>query len=181
MIIMVCVPLKIYHQSISLSHDEMRFGILDVMGFDASTIKKRINRLDFLVILIKGSFLALLSVTVYPIIRFLIPPKTGVPTDTSVVAAKITDIPLNAAKIFPFGNKPAILIRTADNVFKAFTAVCTHLDCTVQFDQQSGVILCACHDGRYGLNGQVISGPPPRPLEEYKVILRDDDIIVSRV
>ena len=63
---------------------------------------------------------------------------------------------------------------------RAFTAICTHLNCTVQYRADLDHIWCACHDGHYDINGKNISGPPPRPLEQYVVNVRGDDIVVSR-
>lgn len=142
--------------------------------------KEPIGRLDFILWLIRGSLLAILSMTVYPVIRFLYPPKFQLQSNLTTMAAKIDELPLNSAKIFPFSNKPAILIHTASDEYKAFSASCTHLNCTVHYEDASQVIGCACHNGRFGLDGRVISGPPPKPLEEYKVVLQKDDIIVSK-
>ena len=138
------------------------------------------NRRAFLRALFKGSFLALAGAALYPILRYLPPPKGSEASVSSVVAAKVGDLKSNAAKIFRFGNKPGILINTPKGEMKAFSAVCTHLNCTVQYDTSDSIIWCACHNGKYDLNGQVISGPPPRPLEPYQVNLRGDDIIVSK-
>ncbi len=74
---------------------------------------------------------------------------------------------------------------TKESEVRAFNAICTHTDCTVEFLPEKGVIFCACHGGTYDLNGRNISGPPPRPLEEYNVTLRgetpgQEDIVVSR-
>jgi len=82
--------------------------------------------------------------------------------------------------IFKFGTEPGILIMGADGVMRAFSAVCTHLDCTVKYRPDLQKIHCACHNGIYDLNGQNIAGPPPRPLPQYKVIQQGDDVIVSR-
>jgi cytochrome b6-f complex iron-sulfur subunit len=73
------------------------------------------------------------------------------------------------------------LLRTASGEFRAFEAVCTHLDCTVQFKKDLGVIWCACHNGKYDLNGRNISGPPPRPLNPYKVIVQGEEVFVSKI
>jgi Rieske Fe-S protein len=101
-------------------------------------------------------------------------------TTTSVVAGKASDLAPNAGKIVPFAGKPAIIVRTPGGELRAFTAVCTHLACTVQYRPDFKHIWCACHDGHYDLHGQVLAGPPPRPLEEFKVTVRGDDLIVSR-
>ena len=59
-----------------------------------------------------------------------------------------------------------------------FSAVCTHLDCIVQYRKDYEQIYCACHNGRYDLNGRVASGPPPAPLQKYAVTIKDNEVIV---
>ncbi len=75
----------------------------------------------------------------------------------------------NKFRIFKFGNKLGIILITPDNKLKAFSAICTHLSCTVQYRRDLQIIWCACHNGRYDLEGRNISGPPPRPLTAYAV------------
>ena len=79
-----------------------------------------------------------------------------------------------------FGSKPGILVRTANGEIRAFSAVCTHLNCTVQYRPDFQHIWCACHNGHYDLQGKNIAGPPPRPLEAYKVDIAGDDLYVTR-
>ena len=138
-------------------------------------------RRSFLDFLLGTSALATLAAIVYPIIRFMAPPQIVESAENSVVAAKITEIPPNSGKIFKFGNKPGILVRTAAGELKAFSAVCTHLDCIVQYRDDTKQIWCACHNGQYNLSGKNIGGPPPRPLEEFQVNTRGDDVVVTRV
>jgi len=117
---------------------------------------------------------------IYPAIRYLIPPLVGESTSRSVVAAKVNELKNNSGKIFKFGSKPALLVRTADGNFKAFSAVCTHLNCTVQYREDLRQIWCACHNGLYDLEGRNVSGPPPRPLESYEVHVQGEDVVVTR-
>lgn len=130
--------------------------------------------------LLKGGVLALFGATLYPIVRYLYPPRGAESSVSSVVAAKVGELVSNTAKIFRFGNRPGLLVNTPQGELKAFSAVCTHLNCTVQYDDQTSVIWCACHNGKFDLNGQVISGPPPRPLDAYQVNVRGDDVVVSK-
>lgn len=116
----------------------------------------------------------------YPMLQFLKQPLARGGTVNRVTAAKISEMTNDSAKIFRFGDSPAMLVKTPEGELKAFTAICTHLDCTVQYVKGKRHILCACHNGKYDLNGQVLSGPPPRPLEEFKVFEEGEDIIVSR-
>ena len=103
---------------------------------------------------------------------------------TVTLSIKPEDIPPNSGQIFKFGDHPAILIRTPDGNFRAFTAVCTHLGCTVQYRSDQSDVWCPCHNGVYDLYGHVVSGPPPRSLEEYTVNLRGQgdqtEVVVSR-
>ena len=127
-----------------------------------------------------GAGAALLGAILYPVLRYIHPPVGMEETAASAVAAKVGELAANSGKIFRFGQKPAILINTPKGELKAFTAVCTHLNCTVQYEKDSSVIWCACHNGRFDLNGRVISGPPPRALEEYEVSVRGEEIVVAR-
>jgi len=141
---------------------------------------KKFTRKVFLNYIIGISSVALFSSIALPVLIYITPPKGDDIDISKVTAAKVGDLLPNSAKIFRFGNKPAILINTAKGILKAFTAVCTHLNCTVQYSPEAGHIWCACHNGRFDLNGKVISGPPPRPLEEYNVNVAGEDIIVSK-
>jgi len=137
------------------------------------------TRRKFLAAILSGSFIAVAGAIIYPIFRFLTPP----PQETEIVASanlgKSADFPPNTGKIFRFGNRPGIIIRGSDSKFRAFFATCTHLDCIVQYDAKAESIWCACHNGRYDLNGLNIAGPPPRPLTPLKVnILPDSDEVI---
>lgn len=123
-----------------------------------------------------GAFLSLL----YPVIRYLTPPLQKEEEVQRVVAGRVGELTPNSAKIFRFGSSPALLLLTADGAYKAFSAVCTHLTCTVGFDATRGTILCPCHNGRFDLNGEVISGPPPKPLETLRVDVSGEEILVSK-
>ena len=139
-----------------------------------------VSRRGFLDYLLGGSILAFLASILYPIISYLKPAKIPEASVSMVKAGNLSEIPVNSSKIIKFGNKPAILIRTPKNEFKGFIAVCTHLDCTVQYKPDDEVIWCACHNGRYDLNGINIAGPPPRPLINLIVTIKDQEIYISR-
>lgn len=138
------------------------------------------TRRNFLKILLNSSLFIFFASIVYPIIRYLTPPKVGEAVPTKIIAGKLNKLPINSSKLFRFGRKPAILINTPNNEVKSFSAVCTHLDCTVQYRKDLEHIWCACHNGHYDLYGRNIKGPPPKPLEEYVVKIVDDNIYVSK-
>jgi len=123
---------------------------------------------------------ATVGAIIFPIIQFLIPPASVEAQENSTTAGTMAELKPNTGKIFKFGSKPGILVRTPTGEFRAFTAICTHLNCTVQYRDDLQHIWCACHNGHYDLNGNNIGGPPPRPLEQYTVNTRGDDIIVTK-
>jgi len=92
-----------------------------------------LSRRTFLDALLTVGFVSTAAAMAYPVARFLLPPATGEPATDSVVAARAGALRPNSAAIFKFGSKPGIVVRTAEGDLRAFSAVCTHLDCTVQF------------------------------------------------
>ena len=124
---------------------------------------------------------AFLIAVLYPVSRYLIPPNVGEPTaGTVTLPIKPDDVKPNSGQIFKFGSRPGIVIRTPSGELRAFSAVCTHLNCTVQYRADLSHIWCACHNGHYDLNGKNIAGPPPRPLESFAVNARGNQIVVSK-
>lgn len=116
----------------------------------------------------------------YPVIRYILPSKRLEASVKKVTAARVGELAPNSYKIFKFGTTPGILINTIDGELRAFTAVCTHLTCNVLYESDTETILCPCHNGRFDLSGKVISGPPPSPLEAFKVEIIGEEIMVSR-
>jgi Rieske Fe-S protein len=138
---------------------------------------KRRNFLNYLLGTTLGG--TVLSI-IYPVVQFLIPPAVSEAAQSNVIAASANELRQGSGKIFKFGSQPGLLIRTPTGEMRAFSAVCTHLNCTVQYRPDLEQIWCACHDGHYDINGKNIAGPPPRPLEQYVVNVRGDDIVVSK-
>jgi Rieske Fe-S protein len=139
------------------------------------------SRRGFVNILMGSGFGAMAVWMLYPVVRFLIPPKGGEATIASVTLPwKPAEVKTNSGRIFKFGSQPGILVKTPAGELRAFAATCTHLNCTVQYREEKQDIWCACHNGIYDLNGKNVSGPPPRPLEGYKVNVKGDQVIVSK-
>jgi len=138
------------------------------------------NRRTLLNAFLGGSLLATIAAFLYPVVRYILPPKQAEAVQKRIAAAKVGDLAPNSAKIFKFGSSPAILINTQDGKLLSFSAVCTHLTCTVTYQAETGTMYCPCHNGRFDLAGNVISGPPPAPLESYKVEVAGEDIFISK-
>ncbi|HKV26309.1 MAG TPA: Rieske (2Fe-2S) protein [Candidatus Acidoferrum sp.] len=131
-------------------------------------------------IVLGGGALASVVSFFYPVLKYLAPPAVPDLGQDEVVAGHVGDLKPNGSKVFRFGSRPALLLLTSEGEYHAVSAVCTHLGCTVQYRSDTHVIWCACHNGTYGLDGRNISGPPPRPLENFAVNVRGNEIVVTR-
>lgn len=119
----------------------------------------------------------------YPVYRYLATPAVRAASAAAVteVALDALGLEAGAALMFRFGTKPGILIHHKDGSWVAFSAVCSHLGCTVQFEPQNDRIFCACHEGVYDpRTGDAIAGPPPKGLTVYRVEVTDAEVVVSR-
>ena len=139
-----------------------------------------IPRRRFVKVLLGSGFLATAVAFLYPVLRYLVPPKALDLGSDAVVAGRVNELKPNSGKIFRFGNRPGLLIRTSGGEYRAMSATCTHLSCTVQYRDDLREVWCACHNGKYNLDGRNISGPPPRSLEAYDVQVRGEEIFVRR-
>ena len=138
------------------------------------------KRRKFIDIFLGASLTGTVVSFLYPVIRYILPSKRIEASVKKVTAARVGELAPNSYKIFKFGTTPGILINTIDGELKAFSAVCTHLTCNVLYESDTETILCPCHNGRFDLSGKVISGPPPSPLETFKVEIAGEEIMVSR-
>lgn len=120
----------------------------------------------------------------YPIYRYLASPVEMAQSASAVTEIKLKDaqkLLAGSALMFKFGSSPAMLIHLGSSEWVAFSAVCTHLGCTVQYEPAQSRIHCACHGGNYDPHtGVNVSGPPPKPLTKYKVSVAEDGVVISR-
>lgn len=121
----------------------------------------------------------------YPVYQYLATAAQKSEAESSVKEVVLEDVeklPVPSALMFKFAGRPALLIRSSENDWTALSAVCTHLGCTVQYYPERQQIACACHGGVYDpKTGANISGPPPKPLTRYHVVINQGKAVVSRV
>ena len=131
------------------------------------------GRRDFLNWVLGSSLGTLVLWVLYPVVRFFDTPVVPESTAAQVEAGATNDSAFQQTgyKIVRFGEEPIIVMRVGDDDFRAFSATCTPLDCIVEYQRDKARIWCNCHNGMYDLSGQVVSGPPPRPLQALRVDL----------
>lgn len=101
--------------------------------------------------------------------RVLFEPPTRVklgPVDSVGVGAVIAD---EVHRLF--------VIRKQDG-FRALSSICSHLGCITRYRPDDRIIACPCHGSRFNLDGEVLAGPAPRPLQQFEMALSDEGEII---
>jgi len=94
-----------------------------------------------------------------------------------VVAGALDDFAPSSVTAFPNGRFH--LVRLPEGGFLALSATCTHLGCTVPWDEASQRFACPCHASSFDLRGEVLSPPAPRPLDLYPVRIENGIVKVD--
>ncbi len=138
-----------------------------------------ITRKDFLNLTKKVFTVLGISAVAGPIVAYFYPSELEeMPSDPQPVG-KESDLPLGKSTTVQFGRYPAIVIHTEEGI-KAYSAVCTHFACITKWDESLGQIVCPCHEGYFDpLDGSVLSGPPPTPLESLEVQVVDGTVYIQ--
>jgi arsenite oxidase small subunit len=130
-------------------------------------------------VLIKG-VLALIGLSALGIAVFdIFAPREKKASTEKIKITNISNVPKGTAYAFnyPFSDinqtdstGPCVLIRLPSEELRAFSSVCTHLGCIVNYSEENGLIQCPCHSGKYDpKSGDVLSGPPNRPLPRIEL------------
>jgi len=133
------------------------------------------TRRSFLDFLLCASGVAWFGSMLYPVIRYLKPlPRPGPTGPTRLTKEELAKLEKEHFVIVPVSGKRVLILQNAAQEILAVDAKCTHEGCTVQYLPGESAIWCACHNGRFDLDGRVVSGPPPRPLPKYAAERQED-------
>ncbi|GAB4503808.1 MAG: Rieske (2Fe-2S) protein [Anaerolineales bacterium] len=105
-------------------------------------------------------------------------PATSASQEATPVSFPVSELPVGGAKAITYGGLPVMVLRTPESL-RAFSLICTHLGCVVEWQNNKKEFYCPCHDGRYDEFGDVLAGPPPIPLEQVAVRIEGDQVIVG--
>jgi Rieske Fe-S protein len=98
--------------------------------------------------------------------------QTGVPTPFTFSVTR--EVAWRRARI----NRTVYAVTEDGQNITVFSDACTHLSCKVHWDEERGAFVCPCHDGIFDKQGNVVSGPPPRPLYHFETQIENDQLMI---
>jgi cytochrome b6-f complex iron-sulfur subunit len=147
---------------------------------DVQNEGRPIRRRSFLNYCIGFSLFGFGGMVAYSFGRYLFPPEAlGAEAEGEVVRISLGEIPVGTAKIVRYKGEPSIVVRASEKSIHVLSAVCTHLGCIVKWDSAKTALVCPCHAAFFDVNGNVIAGPAPRPLQSLPVTIAQDEIIIG--
>jgi cytochrome b6-f complex iron-sulfur subunit len=140
-----------------------------------------VTRRRFLAITFAGATAVGLGALAAPLARYAYPIVKPEVFEKVLVATKAELTPLGDGVRFDYQEIPSQLIQLESGDYAAYSLVCTHLGCIVKWEPQNADFHCPCHAGKFDPEGNVISGPPPRPLTKLMLAIEGENIYVNGI
>jgi Rieske Fe-S protein len=142
--------------------------------------ERYVNRRQFTKFLVLTS-LGMFAGNVWILVRSAFSKK---PVYSVKTICRANDVPVGGVWLFRFPTErdPCILIRPDADTYVAYSQKCTHLSCAVFYAREKNRLECPCHEGYFSVrNGDVLQGPPPRPLPRVILERHGDEIVAVRM
>ena len=153
-----------------------------------------LNRRQFVKVVLVSVGTFMTAVIGLPAIAYLISPATKIQAaDAWIPLGPLENYPIGLPTLFSFTRSTvngwektvnsygAYVVRYNETDHKVFSNICTHLSCRVNWREEPADFHCPCHDGLFNIEGQVVSGPPPRPLDQYETKVEDGLLFIHFV
>lgn len=137
------------------------------------------DRRSFLDLALKGGLAVWGVGMAAPTVVYLWPAHAGGGKAGSVSAGPVKDFAVGTSRMVQSEGKPILVLRVSEEIFRAFSPICTHLGCIVKWDPAARKIVCPCHAGEFDAEGKNVAGPPPRPLTSYAVSVVGSEVVVK--
>ena len=147
----------------------------------SDTTNAPVTRRGFIQFLLGFSVVSTIVGMLVPVVGYLLPKTSNSDSGAPVEIGNAADFGPGTGKVVSVNDKPVIVVNSKAGGLKAFTAICTHLGCVVEWNARKNTIGCPCHDGNFNpVTGAVVSGPPPKPLAQYEVTVKDGKVLVGK-
>ncbi len=156
------------------------------------TESKDISRRDFIkaTTAIIGGFIG--ALTTLPAIGYLLSPSLRRSEAAEWIdLGALEDYPFGVPKLFEFTRTRengwertamsygVFVVRQDEQKVRVFSNICTHLACRVSWHPDVRHYISPCHDGHFDIVGRNISGPPPRPLDEFVTRIEEGNLLIQ--
>jgi cytochrome b6-f complex iron-sulfur subunit len=116
-----------------------------------------------------------------PLGAYLSAPTGQRSLDGDFLVGRLDQIPVGGSRTRFVDGEEVIFVRRSEDSVLGFSATCTHSNtCLVEWRAEVRQLVCPCHRGIFDMRGNVVAGPPPRPLRQRDVVVRDGNIYVRR-
>ena len=151
----------------------------------------RVGRRRFLTYVVGGVSGVIAAALAIPLVSYFLSPAFRKSKRLLTPIARKGDIPVGQPTFvnyeqrvrdgwnFTTLSKGAWVLTRDGRDFIAFDPKCTHLNCPYYWDAEKKEFFCPCHNGRFDIDGKVVGGPPPRPLDRLNVTIEGDEILVD--
>jgi menaquinol-cytochrome c reductase iron-sulfur subunit len=149
------------------------------------------TRREFLKYVVIGGASAVAAAIATPLIGYFLSPTWGKRQRPTTAVTRTDQIPVGVPTFIRFEERlpdawvvttqsEGVWVVTKDgNNFTLFDPHCTHLRCPFYWDNQNGIFACPCHGGKFDIDGKVLAGPPPRPLDRWQFTIENGEIVTS--
>lgn len=158
----------------------------------SASIKNQLTRRDFIKAVAAGIGGLIAALVGIPSVAYLLSPATQARTedDALIPLGPLENYPIAVPTRFDFTrtkvngwertatNYGLYVLRKSESEVRVFSDVCTHLGCRVTWHPEIKHYVSPCHDGHFDIAGNVVSGPPPRPLDEFVTKIEDGNLLV---
>jgi menaquinol-cytochrome c reductase iron-sulfur subunit len=154
--------------------------------------EKQLSRRDFMKAAITGIGGLIGAAIGLPAIAYIIGPALQQNTDDWIRLGSVNKVELNMPTLFKTTIErqtgwinaeeefSAYVLTTNGQDFIVMSNICTHLGCRVRWIPDQDGFFCPCHNGVFSRDGNVVSGPPPRPLDRFEARVEDGILFVKR-
>ncbi len=151
----------------------------------------RISRRDFVKVTSAalGSIMGVLMGI--PVVGYLIDPALKAQSGEAwIPLGPLENFPIGSPKSFSFtrsnvngwektvNSYGGFVLRKSETELIVLSNRCTHLSCSVNWNEAKGAYDCPCHDAQFGSEGEVLGGPPPHPLDRYEANIEEGTLMV---
>ena len=150
-----------------------------------------VSRRDFVTVITAAVGTLIGAVVGLPAIGYLLSPAMKAQTSEAKVAlGPLENYPEGIPTLFNFTrtkingwektvNSYGVYVLRQGESATVLSNICTHLSCRVTWQDADQEYHCPCHDAAFGKSGEIISGPPPRPLDGYETVVEDGSLYIN--